>query len=108
MLKNYFTITWRVIMRAKLFSLINISGLSLGLASCVLIGYYIQQELTYDQFHSHADRIYRVSSNFLNSNGGDNISASPDRLGLQLQSEFPEVKSFARLNPFSDHVVKYN
>ncbi|HEY9045023.1 MAG TPA: ABC transporter permease [Ohtaekwangia sp.] len=108
MFRNYFVIACRIAVRSKLFSLINITGLGLGLASCVLIGYYIQQELTYDRYHPQADRIYRVATNFLTSNGGDRISASPDRLALQLQAEFPEIRNYSRMNPFHDPVVRYN
>jgi len=108
MLKNYMIVAFRIVLRSKLFSLINVIGLSLGLASCVLIGYYIQQELTYDRWHPNVDRIYRIATNFLTSNGGDRISASPDRLAVQFKAEFPEIEGFCRINPFNDHTVRSN
>jgi putative ABC transport system permease protein len=60
MLKNYFTIAWRNLVRNKAFSAINILGLSIGIAACVLILQYVTFELSYDNFHAKGDRIYRV------------------------------------------------
>ncbi|MDB5152085.1 MAG: FtsX-like permease family protein, partial [Mucilaginibacter sp.] len=57
MIKNYIKIAWRNLIRQKLFSLINISGLAIGLAVCMLIMLYVAHEHSYDKFHKNADRI---------------------------------------------------
>jgi len=60
MLKSYLTITFRNLMRNKVFSLLNIFGLAIGISSCFLIWQYVKFESSYDTFHEHADRLYRV------------------------------------------------
>jgi putative ABC transport system permease protein len=61
MLRTYFKIAWRSLSRNKLYSLINIGGLTIGLACCILIGLYLSNELSYDRFHQNADRLFRVT-----------------------------------------------
>jgi putative ABC transport system permease protein len=60
MFKSYFTIGWRNLLKSKTHSFINIGGLAVGIASCLLIGLYIMDELSYDRYHTNADRIQRV------------------------------------------------
>ncbi|HET6769602.1 MAG TPA: hypothetical protein VFH08_19480, partial [Chitinophagaceae bacterium] len=60
MIKNYFKIAWRNIMRQKSYSVINIIGLGIGIAACLLILQYVTFEISYENFHSNKDRIYRV------------------------------------------------
>jgi len=60
MIKNFFRTTFRYIARQKVFTFINITGLAIGLAASLLILLWIQNELSYDRFHSNAENIYRV------------------------------------------------
>ncbi len=60
MLKNYFKIAFSNLWRHRVFSFINILGLTVGMTACFLIFLYVRFELSYDDFHSKADRIYRV------------------------------------------------
>src|SRR4028119_1593810 len=60
MLRNYLLIAWRNLRRHKAFSAINILGLAIGIAACLLILQYVRFELSYDNFHAKGDRIYRV------------------------------------------------
>ena len=60
MFKNYFKIAVRNLWRHKVFSFINILGLAVGISACFLIYLYVSFETSYDNFHSKADRIYRV------------------------------------------------
>jgi putative ABC transport system permease protein len=62
MFRNYVKITWRNILRHKGFSFINISGLSVGMACCILIMMYVAEELSYDNFHEKGPRIYRANT----------------------------------------------
>ncbi|MDB5024716.1 MAG: hypothetical protein JWP78_2471 [Mucilaginibacter sp.] len=64
MIKNYIKIAWRNLLRQKLFSLINISGLAIGLAVCMLIMLYVAHEHSYDRFHKNADRIFLPNAYF--------------------------------------------
>ena len=69
MLKNYFVTALRLLKRNKLISTINILGLALALTGSMLIALFIQDELSYDRYHTNADDIYRVTRNFLSSDG---------------------------------------
>ena len=68
MFKNYLTIAWRNITSNPLFSLINVAGLAIGLACCILITLFVRFETSYDQQFSNADRIYRVVRDFYGNN----------------------------------------
>jgi putative ABC transport system permease protein len=61
MIRNYFKIAWRNLGRNKLLSGINILGLSVGIACCLMIAMYVLQEKSYDKFHKNADRIVRAT-----------------------------------------------
>ena len=61
MIKNMFKIAWRNAIRQKQFSILNLLGLSIGIMACIFIGLYVHSEVTYDDFHTNGDRIYRVN-----------------------------------------------
>lgn len=60
MFKNYLKVAFRNILKHKFFSFINILGMTIGVTACLLIALYVSDELSYDRFHEHADRIYQV------------------------------------------------
>ncbi len=98
MLKNYVMIALRNLVKHKLYSAINILGLAIGLASCLLIVFYVQDELAYDAYHSKADRIYRVLED-INLNGVTENSASmPFPVGPQLMLDYPQIEAMTRLS----------
>src|SRR5882672_3554815 len=98
MLLNYFKIAFRVIARQKLFSIINITGLAIGLASFILIASYVKNELSYDGSFTNADRIYRVAAN-LHLESGPSVRAvtSPPMAGI-IHEDFPEVEKVLRIS----------
>lgn len=73
MIKNYLVIAFRNLLRQKAYSAINIVGLAIGMACCILIVQYIRFEMSYDQFHSKADRIYRVVRETRSSGGSSSF-----------------------------------
>jgi len=73
MLRNYFKISVRNLSRYRVFSVINISGLAIGLACCLVITLYIKEELNYDRFHNHADRTYRITREFFSPDGSTSL-----------------------------------
>ncbi len=93
MLKNYLKTAARHVGKNKAHSVINISGLALGIACCILILLWIQDELSWDRFHEHADSIYRVVQI---QRDGHLTSVTPDALAGHLKAEYPEVESAAR------------
>ena len=62
MLKNYLKIAWRNLLRKKLFSLINITGLSIGLSAAIVIFLVVEYEFSFEQFHPDRDRIFRITT----------------------------------------------
>src|SRR4030095_2620561 len=97
MLINYFKIAWRTIKKNKLFSAINILGLSIGIALCFMIMLYVQDELSYDRFNKNADHIARIIFN-ANINGGKISEAGVMApVAATMKKDFPEVLDAARL-----------
>lgn len=107
MIQNYLTIAWRNLLRHKSFSLINILGLSTGIAACFMIYLYVQHELTYDQFNSKADRIARITTKLQGPGTDMHFATGPIPLGAAIKKDFPEAAAVVRLEPVSP-VVTYN
>jgi putative ABC transport system permease protein len=111
MWRNYLTTAIRNIRKYKGFSLINIAGLAIGIASCMLILLFVQSELSYDQFHEKADRIHRVGFTFHVGTNQFDAALGPCPLAAAMVAEFPEVESaariFARQSRGGDVFVRY-
>ncbi len=99
LLPNYFKTASRKIKRQKVFSLINIAGLAVGLACCAVIILYVSNELSYDTFHPDADRTYRLASHIINQVGEFWFAATPGPMAPILRREFPQVEEVARIVP---------
>jgi putative ABC transport system permease protein len=100
MVNNYLTIAFRMFWKNKWQTLINVSGLGVGIACCVLIILYVHSELTYDSFHSRANRIYRAW--FKVDNGNGQVSThrtTPFPMGPALKANLEEVESVVRVSP---------
>ncbi len=91
-------VTFRSLRKQKIYSFINVFGLSVGLAFCCLIFLYVQDELTYDQFHENKNRIFRVEQTYFNIDGtvrnnNENVSIP---LAPTLKAEIPGIETFTR------------
>ena len=107
MFKNYMKIAWRNIVRHKGYSFINIFGLAAGIACCILIMVWVQNEVSFDRFHSKSDRIYRLY-NELTLNGQTRtapVTSAP--LAPALRQSFPEVEAAVRMSSYGNTAVKY-
>ena len=104
MIRNYFKTAWRNLAKNKLYSFINITGLSVGIASCMLIFLYVQYDLSYDRYHEKADRIYRLTE-LLHLPKEDRPQAvtSPP-MAPAAKDHFPEVEKTVRFI-FSSRVL---
>ena len=107
MLRNYFLTTLRNFRKHKAFSFINITGLAIGIACCLLISEYVMFERSFDQYHVDKDRIYEVGMNFTNANVTEGTSQTGAPLGPALKDKFPEVETFARAMEVRSVLVKY-
>jgi len=97
MFKNYFKIAWRNLWKNKIFSAINILGLSAGLACCIIIFLFIQHELSYDKFNIQAKNIYRLTSVMRSTNGEGELAVTPAPWAPLMKKDFPEIKEYTRL-----------
>ncbi|MEP1097040.1 MAG: FtsX-like permease family protein [Cyclobacteriaceae bacterium] len=101
MFRNFFKITYRNLLRQKVYSFLNLSGLAIGLACSILIFLYVNDELSYDRFHEKSDRIYRVLEHFESEGNGEHSASQPFPAGPTLQSEYPsEIAQAVRLFNF--------
>jgi len=89
MLKNFFITSWRVFKRNKTYSFINIIGLSIGIAVCLVIYNYISFELSYDKYHQHSERIYRISR--------DPFATLAPSFTYLIKKEYPEIEEIVRI-----------
>ncbi len=107
MYKNYFKIAWRNLLNNKGYSAINIGGLALGIAACVLILQYVAFELSYEDFHTDKDRIYRVQQDrYDNGMLTTRWAAGAYAVGNDFKEAIPEIEDFAKLISTRDVVIE--
>lgn len=99
MFKNYIKVAFRNLFKRKVYSIINIAGLAVGLTCCILIALFIVDETSYDKFHKKSDRIYRITRDFWGTNGNLNLHlghvAPP--IGPLLKQHFPDIQEVTRM-----------
>jgi putative ABC transport system permease protein len=100
MLRNYFKIAYRNLLKNKIFSLVNIAGLAIGMAACFFIFLYIHFELSYDGWHKNIANLYRVPIQITGSLFTNSVEASNHPgVGPTMKKDFPEVVNYARVVP---------
>lgn len=97
MIKNYLKTAWRTLLGQRVFSAINVAGLAIGMAACLLIGLFVLDEWSYDRFHEKADRIVRVVFRGTVPGGTLNEAHVMPPVAGTLKAEFPEVVDATRL-----------
>lgn len=117
MFKNYFKVSYRNILRNKTFSSLNITGLSIGLASCVLIMIYVKNELSYDKYHENYNNTYRISHYFGENGEVDSTLVHPPSeyqiwgnapISAALKAYFPQVKNVFRFTTPNSYLLEYD
>jgi putative ABC transport system permease protein len=98
MIKNYFKIALRNLWKHKVFSIINITGLSIGITACFFIFMYVGFELSYDNFHTKASRIYRLVTDLKTPTETINTGITAWPFAPNIKNDFPEVESFVRIS----------
>jgi len=100
MLKNYFKTAWRNLMKNKTFSFINIAGLSIGMAACLLILQYVCFELSFDRFNENADNLYRVTNDrYQNNKLIQHGTITYSGVGKAMMDDYPEIVNHTRVRP---------
>src|SRR5690349_23865873 len=97
MIRNYLTIAFRNITKNPMFSLLNIGGLSAGLAVSMLIGLYVRDEYSFDRFNEKADRIYRINMDVRMGGQEQSMAVVCGPMGPALARDFPAVEAQCRL-----------
>ncbi|MEO7522536.1 MAG: ABC transporter permease, partial [Ferruginibacter sp.] len=97
MLKNYMKVAWRNLVKNRTFSLINISGLAIGLSCFLLIALYVLNELSYDRYNKKADRIYRINSDIRFGGAEQRLPVTSDMMGGLLKKDYPQVEQYVRI-----------
>ena len=105
MIKNFFKIALRNLWRKKLNTLINIIGLSVGIASCILISLHVMDEYSYDKFFKNSDNIYRVALNRIYPENTISYAIIPHSYGPSINEDFPEVEAQMRILRFNNELV---
>lgn len=100
MFRNYFKIAIRQLSKQKFFSLINVAGLALSVACCIMIGLFVKNELSYDTYHEHAADIYRLALDINLNQSIAKGTALPAPAANTIKEEFPEVVNACRINRF--------
>src|SRR4051812_15286898 len=97
MIRNYLKVALRNLWKSKGFSAINIVGLAVGLATCLLILLYVMDELSYDRYNEKADRIYRVNSDIRFGGSELRLAVCSDPMGATLKKDYPQVEEYTRI-----------
>ncbi len=107
MIKNYFIVAFRNLKRNKLFSIINIGGLSIGLAAFWMITLYVANEMSYDKFHVNAGRIYRVVQHASWNGGSFHLAVTPAPMAAAMKNDYPEIEATVRLDAEGGGTIFY-
>ena len=100
MLRNYFLVAWRSLINQKVYSLLNLAGLSIGLTCVLVTALYLKNELTFDTFHPKADRTYRLTTTTTNANSSE-IKNRTGNTGVvhgpAFAANVPEIEAITRV-----------
>lgn len=106
MLKNFIKVAVRNLIKQRFYSLINILGLAFGMAVCLLIGFYVSNEVSYDRFHSKADRIYRILTYAKVGESEFKGAFTSPGVMKPIMAEIPEIEDATRMDLMTDQIIK--
>jgi putative ABC transport system permease protein len=106
MLKNYLKTAFRNLVKNKFYTLINIIGLAVGIATCLLILLYVMDEMSFDHYNTNASRIYRVNNEIKFGDNQIDLAVAPALLGTTVVKEFPQVEQYTRIQWHSSLLIK--
>src|ERR1700729_1589185 len=106
MIKNYIKTAFRSLLKNKGFTAINVLGLALGLATCLLIVFYVFDELSYDRYNVNADRIFRINNDIKFGGTENSYAVAQAPLAAALKSDFPEIEQVTRFRNRGGFQVK--
>src|SRR5665213_359746 len=95
-MRNYIVVALRNLRRERLYAAINIAGLSLGIACCLILGLFLRSELTYDRYNVQHDHIFRIVNEFTTAGTNDRFAVTSRSLGPMLAATYPQIKTYVR------------
>ena len=105
MLKNYLKMAWRNIRKGRMFSIINMAGLAIGMAAAMFIMLFVLDELSYDRFHKDHPQIYRLWQQASINGKAEDMALTAPPMGPTIEADYPEVVESVRINPFSQKIL---
>jgi len=109
MIKNYLKIALRNIYKNRLYTFLNIAGLAIGIACCILIFFYVQNELSYDKYHENSDNIHRIIMDFVIQDRSVHTATTTFAYGPILKDDFSEIEEICRFTGYEEKtIVQYN
>ena len=106
MIKNYLLIAWRNLRKNKTFSIINITGLSIGVSCFLLIALYVLDELSYDKYNVHAHQIYRIDDQIKFGDFSYDGAETPPIMGPAFMKDYPQIVQYVRFKKHDSFVVQ--
>ena len=106
MLKNNIKIAIRTILKQRMYAVLNVLGLGVGMASCLLISFYVSEETSYDKFYKDAENVYRVTTYLKFDGDEEHFATTPPPLGSMVLQQIPEVQSMVRLFKGGDMTMR--
>jgi putative ABC transport system permease protein len=94
---NYFKNALRILTSQRFYSIINIAGLSIGISACILVTFYIKNDLSYDKYHKNAEHIFRLEFSFTQAGTTSQKAQTQALLGPTLKNEYPEIRKLSRI-----------
>lgn len=108
MFSNYFRVVIRNLLKNKVYTSINVFGLAIGITCCIIIGFYILQETSYDSFYPDSEKIYRVTEEITAPEGKNHIASSHIPVADALRKDYPEIEEITRIFFFGKKLLKAN
>lgn len=97
MLRNYLKIAWRTLLKNRTYSIINLTGLAIGLSCFLLITLYVMDEMSYDRYNQNAENIYRINSDIRFGGGEFHMPLTSDIMGQLLKKDYPQIEQYTRI-----------
>src|SRR5215469_8585286 len=106
MIRNYIKTAFRSLMKNRGFTFINVMGLALGLATCLLIVFFVFDELSYDKYNAKADRIFRINYDIKFGGAQNTYALAPAPAAAALKADFPEIEQVVRFREYGSNKVR--
>src|SRR6188768_1305105 len=106
MIKNYIITTFRALRKQTFYTFINIGGLSIGIASCLVILLFVVNEFSYDRYHAKGDRIYRVNTEIKFGTNHFTVATGYPVMAELFKQNYPEIESIVRLTNWGKRYVR--